>query len=235
MRRTAVLLAAAASTALACASGGGRGRVDGPPAGAGDEPLQLLLRAELSDGADRATVRLTLRRWREDRFELEAVDVVGRRLWSLAVAGDGGLWRDARGGGSCRLAAGGPVRLGALVVPLAPRTLPVVLLGGLPVALPPGAGGAAAERRTVQFEDDAGGRWRVVVAPDGEATTWRLDLEDDWALEWERDGERRRLRTRSPRFEIVWREAARERLTRPEPPWVEPDAETPECGDEELP
>jgi hypothetical protein len=220
---------------LACASGGGTGRAGAPSTAAAGEPLQLLLRAELADGADRATVRLTLRRWRADRFELEAADVVGRRLWSLAVAGEGGLWRDARGAATCRLAAGGPVRLGELVVPLAPRALPVVLLGGLPVALPPDAREEVAEARAVQFVDDSGGRWRVVLAPGGQAVSWRLELGNDSALEWERDGERQRLRTRSPRLEISWSEAARERLARPAPPWVEPDATTPECGDEELP
>ena len=101
----------------ACAS---RGTPRAPGIVIGEPPIQALLRAEVSDGTEHATVRLTLRRWRADRFELDAADVLGRRLWSVEVAGEGGVWADARTGQSCRLRAEGPVRFGSLEVPLPP-------------------------------------------------------------------------------------------------------------------
>jgi hypothetical protein len=128
------------------------------------------------------------------------------------------------------LAAEGPVRLGELTVPLAPKALPIVLSGGLPVTLPAGTAGPAPQARDIEFDDPTGGHWRVTLAADGGLASWRLAGADGASLAWERRGERQLLVATSPPFAIEWRESARERLTQPEPAWSEPAGSIPECG-----
>jgi len=178
----------------------------------------------------RVGLRWTLRRWSADRFELVAGDALGRTVWSLAVAGSDGVWTDARAGSRCRFAAAAGARFGDVLLPLPSAALPVILLGGLPVALPAGAL-ATTGQRAVEF-DDAGRRWRVELADD-RVVAWRVSGAGGGEIAWDRRGDSQRLRASAPRWTASWRETAREPLVSPAPEWR--FDELPECDDAPLP
>lgn len=172
-----------------------------------------------------------MRRWSAERFELVASDLFGRAAWSLAVAGGEGLWIDARAKVRCRFSSGSAARFGSVTLALPSRALPDVLLGRLPVALPaPAAPGEGA--RAVQFDDGDGRNWRVVL--DGaRLLSWQVDTAAGDRLEWERRGDRLRLRSEVPDLVVEWRQTALERLVVAAPAWRIADAA--ECGDAALP
>lgn len=225
------------SVLAGCATAPGRGPLasEGGPPAAARQPIQVLLRAKVEDGARSGNLRLTLRLWRADRFELRASDPLGRQLWTLAVAEERGYWLDERAGARCRFAAGDRARIGEVTLPLPSRLLPVVLLGELPATPPEGWDAAAGAARSVQFEDAEARSWRVSFADGGRMASWRLDGRDGEALEWHRRGDRQRLTSTTPRLAIEWREVTREALVVSEPAWDGGAERAPECGDEDLP
>lgn len=160
-----------------------------------------------------------------------ASDLFGRAVWSLAVAGDDGLWIDARAEVRCRFASGSAARFGGVTLALPSRALPDVLLGRLPVALPPSAAPGDGAR-AVQFDDADGRGWRVVL--DGtRLLSWRVETAAGDRLEWDRRGDRLRLRSEVPDLVVEWRQTALERLAAPEPSWRIAGAA--ECADAALP
>ena len=199
-------------------------------------PVQVLLRAEARSDGESARLRLTLRYWDRERFELRASDLLGRAVWTLAAASELGLWRDLREQHSCRFTATDRVRLEGVSLPLPSRALPAVLLGE-PPAQPPdsrqltpaGAGGSR-----VEFVDRDGRRWRMRLDRDGELLAWQLEEQGVVRLEWERSGESRWLRSHEPELEIEWREVAREPLVAPAPDLATAAREVPECANGHL-
>ena len=205
----------------------------GPLAGlaAADLDSQRLYRVEARGPEGRSTLRLVLRLWRPDRFQATASDALGRALWSLEVAGDRARWRDPRSGESCSLSADEPLALPRFSLPLASRELPAVLLGRLPAAA---AGAAAVGAGAVGGEwRDPQGRRGTFAARDGQLVEWRLADGGVEVARWRRDDAGVELRLDGGRIALVWREAARERLRSPPPPWRERDDE-PECADAPL-
>ncbi len=132
---TAPLLAAAL-LAAACAT-----TRSPAPAAPGLDPWQLppsavgtqrLFRASFEGPQGGGGFRLTLRLAAADRYRVEAVDPVGRALWTLDVAGAAGLWVDHRNRVVCRPT--GSFELAAAQLPTLPlAALPRLLLGRLPV------------------------------------------------------------------------------------------------------
>jgi hypothetical protein len=200
-------------------------------------PRQVLLRATVRGDGRAAGLRLTLRVWRPERFDLSASDLLGRGVWRLATDGEHGLWTDLRQERSCRFAAAAPqARFGGVVLPLASRDLPAVLLGELPAPL---AQLAAARRgdgtERIELADEENRRWRLRLDGRGEVKAWQVEEGGDVRLAWERAGERLRLRSFEPALELEWRELAREPLVAP-PVELGADAwAAPECANGDLP
>jgi hypothetical protein len=101
-----------------------------PPEAA--QAVQHLFRAELAVRGERGTLRLTLRRWRADRFDLTARDLAGRSLWRLEVDGGRGRLDGSERADRCRFDPTVPLELPRLELPLAAEVLPDLLLGRLP-------------------------------------------------------------------------------------------------------
>lgn len=198
---------------------------------AADLARQYLYRVELHTASEAATLRLALRLWSAERFELRAADALGRAAWRLEVDGAEAVWSDARGASRCRIAARAESALPALRLPLAPAALPPLLLGRVPVApVPVAVWPATGEAR---FRDARGRTWWVRLAA-GVPAAWRLDLAPDSVISWRRDGARAKLSVASEAFEIEWRETRSEALRAAPAPWsVERDL--PFCRDADVP
>lgn len=97
-------------------------------------PRQYLLRLDAQGPDGRADVKLTVRLESIERFRIAAADPLGRRLWSLDVAGPDGVWSREGPAGACRLDGSGVLRLPELRLDLPVAGLPALLLGRLPVA-----------------------------------------------------------------------------------------------------
>lgn len=114
------------------------------------------------DGPDGGgSFRLTLRLAAADRYQVRAVDPVGRALWSLDVAGSTGLWLDHRAGAACRIEGKLELTAGRLT-PFPLASLPALLLGRLPAA-PAAEIGEEAAAGEVAFTDADGRRWSATL------------------------------------------------------------------------
>jgi len=124
---------------------------------------------------DRGRFKLTLRLATPSLYQLNAVDPLGRGLWTLHVDGDQGLLVDYRDRRACSY--GGDVDLTNLQLgPFPMRRLPAAILGRLPVE--PSPGGAIRRRgSTVEVLDRAARRWTATVEG-AQILDWRLDPPD---------------------------------------------------------
>lgn len=188
-----------------------------------DYGSQRLFRVTYSGPEGEGAFRVTLRLTSPSRYQIQAVDPVGRALWSLDVAGQEGVIIDHRRRTYCSLTG----RFDLSTTPLGPfplLALPALLLGRVPaepaqpaeVADPPGGGDIA-------FRDAAGRQWAAAVDASGGVASWALarDLEpgvwwrryDDWAI----------LSDRQRSVQVRWREVLREQLDH-EPGRIDPPA-----------
>ncbi|HVT18292.1 MAG TPA: hypothetical protein VHQ90_19215 [Thermoanaerobaculia bacterium] len=187
---------------------------------------QRLYRVAYSGPEGEGSLRVTLRLEAPERYQVQAVDPLGRTLWSLEVNAGKGLWLDHRGRVFCRL--DGKIELAPL--PLGPFplvALPALLLGRLPAepAPPPPAGeGGASVAATlapapppgpgsleVVFRDAAGRRWSAQVRQ-GQVERWTLWQGEAPALWWMQSGGWAILSDRGRGVQVRWREVLRERL-----------------------
>jgi len=161
-----------------------------------------------------------------------ASDAFGRPLWVLEVEGERGRLRAPRERRSCRLAAGDPVELPELELPLPARELPAVLLGRLPA--PEELRSRAAEAPDGELVDErTGDRWSIEIAG-GALGAWRVERDGVELMSWRRDAARSILRVGGGRVEIEWRETAREAMAGAPPRWSsrpEPDTECRDAPD----
>jgi hypothetical protein len=218
--------------------GPGRGLATGaanpPAAAAATAPLpwqipaaaygrQILYRVTVSGAAGEGSLRLTLRLAAGGRYQVQAVDPLGRALWGLDVEEERGLWLDHRARVYCRLA--GALDLAFLPLgPLSLSALPPLLLGRLPVepADPasvtrrplgdggsPGAGGAA----ELAYADAAGRHWQATVR-DGQLLSWGLWQQPAAGpiLSWLSSGGWSVLSDRRKGVQVRWRQALSEEL-----------------------
>lgn len=175
-----------------------------PSGGASPAAAQHLFRAEIEARGEGGSLRLTLRRWRADRFELVARDLAGRALWRLEVDGALGRLSGSAAERSCRFAPAAPISLPRFDLALSADALPDLLLGRLPGAeLEPAADADAAAR-------DARGRlWRV-DSKDGLVVGWRLLRAPEAPdLIWRRERDGFRLESADGALTVRWRETAR--------------------------
>jgi hypothetical protein len=159
--------------------------------------------------------RMTLRLAGLERYQVQAVDPVGRSLWSLDVTGERGLFLNHRSRTSCVFA--GSFDLSG--IPLGPfplLTLPALLLGRVPAVPAASAAGAAAVDRAqggnLTFDDAAGRSWAVSLAPDGAVQSWTLLEDGAPTVWWLRQDNAAILSDRARGVQLRWREVLSERL-----------------------
>jgi len=172
---------------------------------------QRLYRVSYSGPEGEGSFRVTLRLVSPARYQLQAVDPVGRALWSLDVYDNAGLVLNHRSRTWCHFEG----RFDLTGVPLGPfalQSLPSLLLGRVP-AEPAAASPAAEPRgRAFEFKDDSNRKWSGNLGEDGVITNWILSegstpkawwmRHDDWAI----------LSERERNVQVRWREALRENL-----------------------
>jgi hypothetical protein len=166
-----------------------------------------------------------------ERYQIQAVDPVGRALWSLDVAADRGLWLDHRARTHC--AFDGRFELSGL--PLGPfplLSLPALLLGRVP-ARP--AGPVQEKDGEAVFLDESGRRWGA-RAEDGVVRSWSLAEADQPTVWWRLHDGWAILSDRERDVQIRWREVLREKLERDLEALTPPASyRQTECQDPELP
>lgn len=168
-------------------------------------PSQSLLRVDYHGPDGQGRLRLVLRRWSSDRFRLDADDLLGRALWTLRVAGDGLTLIDHRARAYCRGTADVSIpERGLSHVPV--RALAGVLLGELPVAPPPGAGGGD----RVDFVDARGRRWTATL-DGGAPVSWAMWGDGEPLVWWQGDARGGILSHRAG-GQFRWRVAVSEEL-----------------------
>jgi hypothetical protein len=178
--------------------------------------------------------RLTLLLGSADRYQVRAVDPIGRALWSLDVEGDRGLWIDHRAAAACRLAGSLDLAAGQLT-PFPLAAIPALLLGRLPavpVATPTEADRAAAQpaqagqdvaepapagpatARGLAFLDRMGRRWTATVEG-GAPVSWSMSEpgQSTPGVWWRRHGGESLLSDRERGVQLTWRESVVERLS----------------------
>ncbi len=177
------------------------------------------------DGPDGdGSFRLTLLLDGPERYQVRAVDPLGRALWTLDTAGEAALWSDHRNRVYCSL-EGAFDLAAARLAPFPLAALPALLLGRLP-APPDGPVEVVGEEgdRRLTFRDAEGRRWTARLE-DGHPTAWALYRGDEPSLLWSRDGEQAFLSDRRRGSQLRWRQTLVEAMGTPLPPF--PSAEAP--------
>lgn len=192
---------------------------------------QRLYRISFSSPQGEGSFRVTLRLISPERYQIQAVDPVGRSLWSLDVAGGRGLWLDHRARTHCTFE--GRFELSGL--PLGPfplLSLPSLLLGRVP-AQP--AGPVQEKDGAVAFLDPSGRRWGA-SGEGGVVTSWSLAESDTPTVWWRLHDGWAILSDREREVQIRWRETLREKLEGELEPLTPPAAyRQTACQDPELP
>jgi len=177
------------------------------------------------DGPDGdGSFRLTLLLDTAERYQVRAVDPLGRALWTLDTAGEGGLWSDHRNRVFCSLE--GEFDLAAArLAPFPLAALPALLLGSLPA---PAEGPVEVEAvesggRRIAFGDAQGRRWTALLE-EGRPAAWALYRGDEPSLLWSRDGDQAFLSDRLRGSQLRWRQTVVEAMTTPLPPSLAAEA-----------
>ncbi|MFL6193974.1 MAG: hypothetical protein ACJ75H_07360 [Thermoanaerobaculia bacterium] len=196
---------------------------------------QRLYRVSYSGPEGEGSFRVTLRLVSPARYQIQAVDPVGRALWSLDVSEDSGLSLNHRNQTFCRFEGRFDLAQGSLG-PFPLLSLPSLLLGRLPAQ--PAAGSPTAEPRgrTFDFRDESGRRWSGALGEEGSILNWTLSEGSTPKVWWMRREDGVILSDRDRGMQVRWREVLRENLDR-EPARLKVPAsyrETP-CGEPEVP
>lgn len=169
---------------------------------------QRLYRAGYAGPEGEGGFRLTLRLAAPDRYQVQAVDPVGRALWSLDVDGRRGLWLDHRAQTACpfdgRLEVAG---LPMASIPLS--ALPALLLERLPEEP---ADEPRWEGGRLSYRDSSGRGWTATVGEAG-VESWAVADEEGPAAWWTRRESWSVLSDRRRQAQVRWREVLREELT----------------------
>ncbi|HYN23291.1 MAG TPA: hypothetical protein VE078_20190 [Thermoanaerobaculia bacterium] len=208
----------------ACATGGLRapGAGETPPWQIPSEAFgsQRLYRVNYSGPEGEGSFRVTLRLAAADRYQIQAVDPVGRSLWSLDVTSERGVWLDHRNKATCEF--GGSFDVSG--VPLGPfplLSLPSLLMGRVPET--PAAGQEPDWRgRQLEFQDETGRKWTGEMGAAGEMEGWTLWNGAQPAVWFMRRDSWSYLSDRSRGVQVRWREVLREELKRELEPLLPP-------------
>ncbi|HYO12315.1 MAG TPA: hypothetical protein VE685_03855, partial [Thermoanaerobaculia bacterium] len=164
---------------------------------------QRLYRVGYSGPEGEGSFKVTLRLASPVRYQIQAVDPVGRALWSLDVSNDEGLWLNHRSRTYCAFEG----RFGLSGVPLGPfplLSLPSLLIGRVPAepAGPPEKPG----NREVSFRDTAHRHWAVVAGEDGIIESWVMSEGKTPQVWWMRRESWAILSDRERGVQVRWRE-----------------------------
>lgn len=249
----ALLLLCTLALAAGCASAG-----PAPPVsvGAGVEPWEIppselgtqrIYRARYDGPEGDGDFRLTFRLESPDRFQAEG-NAVGRKLWTLDVDGDTGLWVDHREEVFCHL-RGRLDLAGSLLAPMPFRAFPALLLGRLPetpqgevetrVASPPAADPQFGDPqfgdpqfgdtvRRISYPGADGRRWRARLEG-GRVRSWTLLRDGETMAEWRHRGGEAVLVDRAHGVDLRWRQGVREELAGIPPLVLPPGYRSVEC------
>ncbi len=196
---------------------------------------QRLYRVIYSGPEGEGSFRVTLRLATPARYQLQAVDPVGRSLWSLDVSNDSGLWLNHRAKTYCLFEG----RFDVAGVPLGPfplLSLPSLLLGRVPANPAEGSPTAEPRGREFDFRDSTNRRWYGNLGEEGAVLNWTLAEDSTPKVWWIRREDWAILSDRERNVQVRWREMVRENLDQ-EPPRLEIPAgyrEVP-CGEQEVP
>jgi hypothetical protein len=177
--------------------------------------------------------KVTLRLASSVRYQIQAVDPVGRALWSLDVTHDEGLWLNHRSRTYCLFEGKFDIS-GAPLGPFPLLSLPSLLIGRVPAepAAPLEKPGTA----EVSFRDTSGRLWAAVVGKEGVLESWVMSEGGVPQVWWMRRESWAILSDRERGVQVRWREVLREDLDR-EPAKLELPAgyrQVP-CGEPDLP
>jgi hypothetical protein len=196
---------------------------------------QRLYRVSYSGPEGEGSFRVTLRLVSAPRYQLQAVDPVGRSLWSLDVADEAGLWLNHRSRTYCRFEGD----LDVSGVPLGPfplLSLPSLLLGRVPAEPAASSPTATPRGRTFDFRDATNRHWYGSLGEGGLVVSWTLAEGSSPKVWWLRRDDWEILSDRDRGVQVRWREVLREDLNQ-EPPRLEPPAgyRQTNCGEQEVP
>ncbi len=195
---------------------------------------QRLFRVSYSGPEGEGSFRVTLRLVSPARYQIQAVDPLGRALWSLDVVSDSGLSLNHRNHTFCHF-DGRIDATGASLGPFPLLALPSLLLGRVPAE--PAAGSPTAEPRgrAFDFRDEEGRRWYGAVGEEGAVLSWTLAEGSTPKVWWMRRDDDSILSDRERGVQVRWREVLREDLVREPAALAVPSGyrET-ECGNPDL-
>jgi hypothetical protein len=195
---------------------------------------QRLYRVNYSGPEGEGSFRVTLRLVSPIRYQVQAVDPLGRALWSLDVVNDSGLSLNHRNRTFCKFDGRFDVT-GASLGPFPLLALPSLLLDRVPAEPAPGSPTAQPRGRTFDFHDEADRHWYGTVGDQGLVTNWTLAEGSTPKVWWIRRDDGSILSDRDRGVQVRWREVLREDLNKEPPALSVPSGyhETP-CGDPDL-
>ena len=219
-----------------CASAPGPRPVPGHGAAAWEIPApvlhtQRLYRVHYSGPEGEGSFKVTLRLTAPERYQIQAVDPVGRSLWSLDVAHSRGLFLNHRNRSSC-VYEGSFDLSGVALGPFPLLTLPSLLVGRVPSlpSEPPQQHGSQ-----VSFHDAAGRVWTAVLGSDGVVQSWTLAEGGAPSIWWVRSEDWAILSDRERNVQVRWREVLHEPLDGEPVPLETPSGyRTGPCRDQNL-
>ncbi|HEX6900823.1 MAG TPA: hypothetical protein VF789_13945 [Thermoanaerobaculia bacterium] len=196
---------------------------------------QRLYRVSYSGPEGEGSFKVTLRLVSPARYQIQAVDPVGRSLWSLDVSDDSGLWLNHRSRTWCEFEG----RFDVAGVPMGPfplLSLPSLLLGRVPAEPAADSPNAEPAGRQFAFRDATDRRWSGTLGEAGLVQSWILSEGSTPTVWWVRRDDWAILSDRERGVQVRWREVLRENLDR-EPPRLEIPAgyRQAECGEPDLP
>jgi len=170
---------------------------------------QRLYRVHYAGPEGEGSFKVTLRLASPERYQIQAVDPVGRSLWSLDVAHNRGLFLNHRNRSSC-VFEGSFDLSGVALGPFPLLTLPSLLLGRVP-SLP--AEPPQPHEGQVSFHDGAGRVWTATVGSGGVVRSWTLAEGGAPSIWWVRSGDDWAiLSDRERNVQMRWREVLQEHL-----------------------
>jgi hypothetical protein len=195
---------------------------------------QRLFRVSYSGPEGEGSFRVTLRLVSPARYQIQAVDPLGRALWSLDVVNDSGLSLNHRNRTFCHF-DGSLDATGASLGPFPLLALPSLLLGRVPAEPAPGSPTAQPRGRLFDFQDEQGRRWYGTMGEEGVVLNWTLAEGSVPKVWWMRRDDDSILSDRERGVQVRWHEVLREDLARePAALAVPPGYHETECGNPDL-
>jgi hypothetical protein len=195
---------------------------------------QRLYRVSYSGPEGEGSFRVTLRLVSPARYQIQAVDPLGRTLWGLDVVNDSGLSLNHRNRTFCRFDGRIDVT-GASLGPFPLLALPSLLLGRVPAEPAADSPTAQPRGRAFDFRDDTNRHWYGTLGEEGTVLNWSLAEGSTPRIWWMRRDDEAILSDRQRGVQVRWREVLREDLDREPPAFTPPSGyrET-DCGDPDL-